>query len=125
MINNLKDNYTAFEIAEFSNLTSKYAQTLYCLLKQFRSQGICTIFENDWERFKELMDIPPQRAMRDIEKDILRPAIKELMTERTLFDQRRTPFKELYYKKFRGNTKGRPDNRHKLLFYAADGRHGA
>lgn len=108
MINNLKDNYTAFEIAEFSNLTSKYAQTLYRLLKQFRSQGICTIFENDWERFKELMDIPPKMNMCDIDKDILKPAIKELMTERNLFDQTRAPFKGLFYEKHRGNSKGRP-----------------
>ncbi len=108
MINNLRDNYTAFEIAEFSNLASKYAQTLYRLLKQFRSNGICTIFENDWERFKEIMDIPPKMAMRDIDKDILKPAIKELMTERTLFDQLRAPFKELFYEKHRGASKGRP-----------------
>lgn len=108
MLNNLKDNYTAFEIAEFSNLTSKYAQTLYRLLKQFRSKGICTIFENDWERFKELMDIPPKMNMCDIDKDILKPAIKELMTERNLFDQTRAPFKGLFYEKHRGNSKGRP-----------------
>lgn len=126
ILNNFeKGGFTMWELIEFSNLTSKYTQTLYRILKQFRSTGTVTIFENDWDKFVEIMDIPKGYAMSDIDKRILTPAIKEL-SEKTLFSTDRVIFENLKYEKKRGRSKGRPvvgiefrflpqtENQHKL-----------
>ena len=56
MLNNFKDGkFTMLELAEFSSLSSKYTQTLYRLLKQFRFTGFRSI---KWAEFIEIMDIP-------------------------------------------------------------------
>lgn len=96
LFNEFAGNFTRFELAEFVNLSGKYSKTLYRLLKQYRSSGW---FRIEWDKFTDLMDMPQKMAMRDIEKRILKPATKELSTERNLFDQRRTPFKKLEYSK--------------------------
>lgn len=101
IFNELIGNFTKFELAEFVNLSGKYAKTLYRLLKQYRKTGLLKM---DWDRFVEIMDIPTTYAIRDIEKIIIKPAIKQLSAEQNLFDQRRTPFKDLSYKKTK--TKG-------------------
>lgn len=107
IINELTANFTAFELAEFVGLSGKYTKTLYRLLKQFRSTGRAYF---EWEHFKEIMDMPASYAMRDIEKRILKPALKELTKERTLFDQTRIPFEKLSYEKKKGNGRGRGGN---------------
>lgn len=53
------------------------------------------------------MDIPEKLAMRDIDKSILKPAIRELSKERNLFDQVRVPFKNLAYEKEKTAGRGR------------------
>ena len=45
------------------------------------------------------MGIPESYRARDIDKQILQPALKDLSAERNLFDQRRTPFEKLVVKK--------------------------
>ncbi|EKJ5774188.1 replication initiation protein [Campylobacter coli] len=105
ILNQLTANFTAFELAEFIALSGKYTKTLYRLLKQFRTTGKAYF---EWEEFKRVMDIPEKLAMRDIDKDILKPAIKQLTKERNLFDQIRVPFKNLAYEKEKAKgTRGR------------------
>ncbi len=112
IFNSLMNNFTRFELAEFVNLSGKYTKTIYRLLKQYRSTGI---FKIEFERFKEILDIPKSyKRMSDIESDILKPAIKELSSERSLFDQIRTPFKNLTYEK--GKTKGKGNKITHLIF---------
>ncbi|ELU5076016.1 replication initiation protein [Campylobacter jejuni] len=96
ILNQLTTNFTAFELAEFISLSGKYTKTLYRLLKQYRTTGTARF---EWNEFKRIMDIPEKLAMCDIDKDILKPAIKELSKERNLFDQIRVPFKNLAYEK--------------------------
>lgn len=96
ILNQLTANFTVFELAEFIALSGKYTKTLYRLLKQYRTTGKAYF---EWSEFKRVMDIPEKLAMRDIDKDILKPAIKELSKERNLFDQIRVPFKNLAYEK--------------------------
>lgn len=104
LFNKLVGNFTAFELAEFIALSGKYTKTLYRLLKQFRSTGIAKF---EWSEFVKILDIPESYQMRDIEKRILKPAIKELTKERNLFDQKRIPFINLAYEKIKENgTKG-------------------
>ncbi|ELT3328505.1 replication initiation protein, partial [Salmonella enterica subsp. enterica serovar Alachua] len=104
ILNQLTANFTAFELSEFISLSGKYTKTLYRLLKQYRSTGK-VYFE--WKEFCRIMDIPEKLAMSDIDKRILKPAIKELSKERNLFDQVRVPFKNLAYEKEKTAGRGR------------------
>ena len=106
MLNEFKDGqFTMFELAEFSGLKSKYTQTLYRLLKQFRFTGFRSM---KWGEFVEIMDIPTSYRTRDIDRQILRPAISELSQEADIFNQNNPIFKNLTYKKIRGTGRGRP-----------------
>ncbi|TKX28025.1 replication initiation protein [Campylobacter estrildidarum] len=96
LINQLTANFTAFELAEFIALSGKYTKTLYRLLKQYRTTGKARF---EWNEFCKIMDIPEKYLMHNIDKWILKPAIKELSKERNLFDQIRVPFKNLAYEK--------------------------
>ncbi|ALW35761.1 replication initiation protein [Campylobacter jejuni] len=104
ILNQLTANFTAFELAEFIALSGKYTKTLYRLLKQYRSTGKARF---EWNEFCRIMDIPEKLAMCDIDKRILKPAIKELSQERNLFDQIRVPFKNLAYEKEKTAGRGR------------------
>lgn len=106
ILNNFESgNFTMFELAEFSSLSSKYTQTLYRLLKQYKTTGYLTI---KWADFIEIMDIPKSYSMGDIDKQILKPAIAELTQEADIFNQNNPIFKKLIYKKIRGKGRGRP-----------------
>lgn len=114
MLNNFKDGtFTMLELAEFSSLKSKYTQTLYRLLKQFRFTGFRSI---KWAEFIEIMDIPTSYRARDIDKQILKPAITELTQEADIFNQNNPIFKKLTYKKIRGTGRGRPVERIEFYF---------
>ena len=105
LLNDLLKNFTAFELAEFTAISGKYTKTLYRLLKQYRTTGFLRML---WDDFVRVMDISQNRAMRDIDNFILKPALKELTKERNLFDQKRTPFENLAYKKIKEKgTRGR------------------
>ncbi|HDX3452575.1 TPA: replication initiation protein [Campylobacter coli] len=104
MIINKKFGFTAFELAEFAELSGKYTKTLYRLLKQFRTTGKAYF---EWEEFCRIMKIPENYRQIDIDQRILKPAIKELSKERNLFDQVRVPFKNLTYEKEKTAGRGR------------------
>ncbi|WP_158653396.1 replication initiation protein, partial [Helicobacter felis] len=76
LLNFLNANFTSFELLEFQNIRSKYAKTLYRLLKQWRSTGVPP--KKEWSEFRELMGIPAKTLFENIERLILKPAIKEL-----------------------------------------------
>ena len=104
ILNNFENGgFTTFELAEFSSLSSKYTQTLYRLLKQFKSSGYRVM---EWGLFLEIMDIPKSYTTCDIDKRILKPAISELVQI----------FKNLKYKKIRGNGRGRPVEKIEFIF---------
>lgn len=88
--------WTRYELAEFVGLNGTYTKTIYRYLKQFRSSGCWRIRYDD---FKELLGIPSSYQSNNIDQRILKPAIKELSSERSLFNQRRTLFKGLCVKK--------------------------
>lgn len=103
LVNQLTANFTAFELTEFIALSGKYTKTLYRLLKQYRATGKVYF---KWEEFCRIMDIPENYRQSEVDKKILNPAIKELSKERTLFDQKRTPFENLSYTKIKGKGRG-------------------
>ncbi len=92
LLNNLGmgGQYTSFKLLEFQKVRGKYAKTLYRLLKQYKSTGILSV---EWGQFKELLDIPKDYKMENIDQKVLTPAIKEL--------QKIYPFEHLSYKKER------------------------
>ncbi len=91
LLNNLgMGQYTSFNLLEFQRVRGKYAKTLYRLLKQYKSTGILSV---EWTQFRELLDIPKDYEMRNIDQKVLTPSLKEL---RKIY-----PFEHLSYKKER------------------------
>ncbi|GAA8804095.1 hypothetical protein DUHN26_15700 [Helicobacter pylori] len=92
LLNNLGmgGQYTSFKLLEFQRVRGKYAKTLYRLLKQYKSTGILSV---EWGQFKELLDIPKDYKMENIDQKVLTPALKEL--------NKIYPFEHLSYKKER------------------------
>ncbi|WP_181326294.1 replication initiation protein [Helicobacter pylori] len=91
LLNNLgMGQYTSFNLLEFQQVRGKYAKTLYRLLKQYKSTGILSV---EWSQFRELLDIPKDYEMRNIDQKVLTPSLKEL---RKIY-----PFEHLSYKKER------------------------
>lgn len=77
LVNKISSDFTAFELANFLVLDSKYAKTLFRLLKQYKSTGEATF---NWKEFKEMMAIPNTSTFTTtrIKNKILIPAIKEI-----------------------------------------------
>ncbi len=91
LLNNLgMGQYTSFNLLEFQRVRGKYAKTLYRLLKQYKSTGILSV---EWDQFRELLDIPKDYTMPNIDKFVLKVALKEL--------KKIYPFEHLSYKKER------------------------
>ncbi|AFF21163.1 replication initiation protein [Helicobacter pylori] len=92
LLNNLGmgGQYTSFKLLEFQRVRGKYAKTLYRLLKQYKSTGILSV---EWTQFRELLDIPKDYKMENIDQKVLNPSLKEL---RKIY-----PFEHLSYKKER------------------------
>lgn len=106
LINNLQLGFTQFELTEFIGIKGKYAKNLYRILKQFRSTGKVLIYQNDWQGFCRDMQISEAYNQSNIDNRILKPAIAELSSEPTLFNNKSTIFKNLTYKKIK-NKSGR------------------
>ncbi|GAA7840027.1 hypothetical protein JP0186_07070 [Helicobacter pylori] len=85
--------FTSFNLLEFQQVRGKYAKTLYRLLKQYKSTGILSV---EWTQFRELLDIPKDYKMENIDQKVLTPALKEL--------KKIYPFEHLSYKKERRNS---------------------
>ncbi len=92
LLNNLGmgGQYTSFKLLEFQRVRGKYAKTLYRLLKQYKSTGILSV---EWGQFREILDIPKDYKMENIDQKVLTPSLKEL---RKIY-----PFEHLSYKKER------------------------
>lgn len=88
ILNSLEKEFTRFELEEFTRLRSNYSKAIYRLLKQFRTTGY---YEEKIDIFRELLDIPKSYTTSDIDKRVLKPAIKELQYI----------FKNLNFKKIR------------------------
>lgn len=71
----ISENFTRFELQEFTNLKSSYSKSLYRLLKQWRTVGKMYISVDDF-RFK--LDVPKSYRQSDIDKVVINPAIAEL-----------------------------------------------
>lgn len=75
ILNKISNEFTKFELQEFTNLRSSYSKTIFRLLKQFRLSGFYRV---NIEDFKIILDIPKSYRMCDIDAKILKPSQKEL-----------------------------------------------
>ena len=104
LIHNLTKHFTQFELEEFLFRSGKYTKALYIHLKQFRTTGVWRV---SWDNFKELLGIPSNYRMCDIDLRILKPSVAQLQEPLNLFERSRTPFKNLKYTKIKGKGRGR------------------
>lgn len=75
ILNSIFDDFTKFELEEFTLLNSSYSKTTYRLLKQFRQSGYYIV---KIDEFRRLLDVPESYKMSDIDKRILNQIKKEL-----------------------------------------------
>ena len=95
IVNKLNAEFTAYELEEFTTIRSTYAKTVYRLLKQWRTIGKK---EFKIDEFKVFLDTPEYYGPSEIDKNILKPVLREL----PVF------FKNLKVKKVKANTRGTP-----------------
>lgn len=78
LLNDLKSNFTQFQLRDFITLKSKYAKTLFRLLSQFKATGVLYL---DIESFYNLFDVDKEKYNRftNIDQFILNPALKECL----------------------------------------------
>ena len=108
LLNELTKNFTQFELAEFTELNSKYSKTLYRLLKQFRSTGEYFV---KVEELRELLGCPESYPNKYVMRDVIAPSVKELQKD----------FPTLACEPIRARTKGRPVTGYHFTFEADNG----
>jgi len=92
ILNKIINNFTKFELEEFTELQSSYSKTAYRLLKQYRRSGYLVL---QIDEFKRLFDVPESYKMGNIDQRILNRIEDELPKY----------FKNLKIKKIRGKGK--------------------
>ncbi|MGH2083537.1 RepB family plasmid replication initiator protein [Aerococcus urinaeequi] len=95
IVNRISVGFTTYELAEFTQIKSTYAKSMYRLLKQWRTVGRK---EFKIEDLKRLLDMPEYYGPSHIDKNVLTPIKKELPTY----------FANLKIKKVKANTQGTP-----------------
>lgn len=75
ILNELTGNFTAFELEQFTGLTSIYSKTMFRLLKSWKSVGKVSY---DLDEFRNLLDIPNSYKMTNIDTKVLLPVMEEL-----------------------------------------------
>lgn len=98
LVNNIKINFSRFELEEFLQIRGAYAKKLFRLLKQFRKTGTMTMA---WTEFCDQMGIPKTYRQIDISNKVLKPSVQELAEERTVEGKTRPSFKNLQFKKLK------------------------
>ncbi|MFZ2186133.1 MAG: replication initiation protein [Streptococcus parauberis] len=106
VLNEITQNFTKFELEEFTSLRSSYSKTAYRLLKQYRKTGyvIFTI-----EQFRELFCIPKSYQVCDIDRNVISIVNRELSDH----------FKSLKIKKLKAK-KGRKITHIEFIFQGED-----
>ncbi|MGX7395670.1 replication initiation protein [Carnobacterium mobile] len=95
VVNRLNVEFTSYELEEFTLIRSTYAKTVYRLLKQWRTIGKR---EFSLDELKRLLDTPDYYLPSHIDKNILKPVMRELPQF----------FPGLKIKKVKDNTRGNP-----------------
>ncbi|MGL5426547.1 MAG: replication initiation protein [Cetobacterium sp.] len=75
LINDLIGNFTMFDLKDLVSLKGNYAKVLFRLLKQWQSTREVIISMTD---FRELMNIPENYRLCDIDDKVLKPCLEQL-----------------------------------------------
>lgn len=105
IVNKLNAEFTSYELQEFTSIRSTYAKTMYRLLKQWRTVGKV---EYKREELKTLLDTPSYYGPSEIDKNILKPVLRELSMY----------FNNLKVKKIKSNKRGTPVIAYEFTFDA-------
>ncbi len=105
ILNALTDNFTQFELKEFVELDSKYAKSIYKVLKQYRFSGW---WKPTVEELRLTMDIPENYANKRIMGEIIKPALALLEGK----------FEDLKCEPVRAKKKGAPVERYHFTWQA-------
>lgn len=105
VLNSLTKNFTRFELAEFTALSSKYAKNLYRQLKQFRRTGS---YKKTAEELRALLDCPETYNNKRFYDNCIKPAIAELTQAGY--------FQELKIEPVRAHKKGAPITHYIITF---------
>jgi plasmid replication initiation protein len=96
LVNNIKINFTRFELEELFQIRGIYAKKIFRLLKQYRSTGEMTM---PWSDFISQMNLIG-KTQKYINL-VLKPAVNELREERTVAGKKRPSFSNLNFKKLK------------------------
>ena len=103
VLNSVASQFTQFELREFVRLDSKYAKTLFRLLKQFKTTGDLTIRADD---FRKKLEIPASYPNKDISAKIIEPTVRAL----------KGSFPDLQYEVLKASKRGAPVRGYKFSF---------
>lgn len=105
ILNELTSNFTQFELKEFAELDSRYAKSLYRILKQYRNSGW---WKPTPEELRNVLDIPQSYTNKIIMRDIIKPTLKALSGK----------FKGLKCEPIKARKRGAPIERYSFSFIA-------
>lgn len=74
LLNDLTSQFTRFELAEFTDLSSRYAKEFYRRAKQYRSTGLWQISR---EEFCRLLNVPKSATTQYLSNKVLKPIMEE------------------------------------------------
>lgn len=104
VLNGVASQFTQFELQEFVALESKYAKTLYRLLKQYKTTGDRTIKADE---FRERLGIPKSYPNKDIAAKIIEPTVQSL---------KKCSFPDLRYEVIKASKPGAPVRAYRFSF---------
>lgn len=74
-INDLFEQFTLVYLNDFKKIRSSYSKIIYLHLMQFSSTGLWRV---NLDNFRKILDIPDSYQFKDINKRVLKPALKDL-----------------------------------------------
>jgi plasmid replication initiation protein len=103
LLNTLTENFTTFELEQFTYLKSSYSKQCYRQLKRYRYTGWWDV---SIDEFRLLLDIPESYKMKQISQRVIKPIMNELPQ---YFEGLKLDFKY-------GSGRGKPVERIKFTF---------
>lgn len=75
LLQDIKEQFTAFNLIEFKKLNSKYSKTLFRLMTQYSYTGMLIM---PFDEFKTILGVPETYDYKFINMRILKPCVEEL-----------------------------------------------
>lgn len=111
ILNALTANFTRFELAEYVSINGRYAKMLYQQLKQ-RQKLKGHFWQVDVDELRHVLDVPEKTTLRDLMRDILKPAMDIIRTCKG--------FSELEIEVIKESRRGNPIKAYRFTWLASD-----